>query len=199
MKELLTVTDVVEHVFCPRFTYYSLVLGLRQYEGKRGTVMAGRALHERAEKDNPAYVAKRMAGAKKLISTQLYSAALGLSGKIDEAYEIDAEIVLVERKYTDFAVITDTLKTQIGLLSVLLEENRGKPVTRAFVIFQKTGRTVSEVPVTDEMKKFALGKLESAKKVLSSGISPAGIKYSNKCLDCTFKKVCPTGSLYRNP
>lgn len=197
MKELLTVTEVVEHAFCPKFTYYSVVLGLRQYQEKRGTVMTGRALHERAEKDNPGYVPK-IGGGKKLVSLQLYSAALGLSGKIDEAYETAGDIVLVERKYTDFAEITDTLKTQIGLLSLLLEENRGKRVSHAFVIFQKSGRVVKEVEVMDELRKFALDKLESAKRVVSSGVSPDA-KYSRKCADCTFKKVCPTGSLYSKP
>jgi CRISPR-associated exonuclease Cas4 len=189
---------VVEHVFCPRFTYYSLVLGLRQYEEKRGTVMAGRNLHQRAEKDNPSYVPKKMGNADKLISTQLYSTALGLSGKIDEAYETASEILLVERKYSDYVMINDTLKTQLGLLSLLLEENRHKPVTSALVVFQKSGRVVKEIKVTDELKEFALEKLGSAKRILSSGIGP-DVDFSRKCLDCTFKKVCPTGSLYSDP
>lgn len=196
MKDLITVTDVVENAFCPKFTYYSLVLGLRQYEEKRGTVMAGRSLHTRSEKGNPTYVPK-MARGKKLIALLLYSPRLGLSGKIDEAYETGSEIVLVERKYTDFTVITDTLKTQVGLLSMLLVENRNKPVTRAFVVFQKSKRVVKEIKLTQELKDFALQKLESVKKIIASGISPDA-KYDHKCLDCTYRKVCPTGSLYRN-
>jgi CRISPR-associated exonuclease Cas4 len=196
MKDLITVTDVVENAFCPKFTYYSLVLGLRQYEEKRGTVMAGRSLHTRSEKDNPSHVPK-MAGGKKLIALQLYSTRLGLSGKIDEAYETGSEIVLVERKYTDFTIITDTLKTQVGLLSILLEENRNKPVTRAFVVFQKSKRVVKEIKLTQELKDFALQKLESVKQIIASGISPDA-HYDARCLDCTYRKVCPTGSLYRN-
>lgn len=196
MRDLITVTDVVENAFCPKFTYYSLVLGLRQYEEKRGTVMAGRSLHTRSEKLNSSYVPK-MAQGKKLVAMQLYSTRLGLSGKIDEAYESSKEIILVERKYTDFTVITDTLKTQIGLLSILLEENRNKPVTRAFVIFQKSKRVVKEIRLTSELKNFALQKLESVKQIITSGISP-NAQYGNKCLDCTYRKVCPTGSLYMN-
>lgn len=196
MKDLITVTDVVENAFCPKFTYYSLVLGLRQYEEKRGTVMAGRSLHTRSEKSNPTYVPKGVGG-KKLIALQLYSTRLGLSGKIDEAYETGSEIVLVERKYTDFTMLTDTLKTQVGLLSMLLEENRSKPVTRAFVIFQKSRRVVKEIKLTQELRDFALQKLESVKQIIATGISPDA-QYDRKCLDCTYRKVCPTGSLYRN-
>ncbi|AIF84613.1 CRISPR-associated exonuclease, Cas4 family [Candidatus Nitrososphaera evergladensis SR1] len=196
MKDLITVTDVVENAFCPKFTYYSLVLGLRQYEEKRGTVMAGRTLHTRSEKLNPTYVPK-LARGKKLVAMQLYSTRLGLSGKIDEAYESSREIILVERKYTDFTVITDSLKAQIGLLSILLEENRNKPVTRVFVIFQKSKRVVREIRLTSELKNFALQKLESVKQIITSGISP-NAQYGSKCLDCTYRKVCPTGSLYMN-
>lgn len=196
MRDLITVTDVVENAFCPKFTYYSLVLGLRQYEEKRGMVMAGRSLHTRSEKFNPAYIPK-MARGKKLVAMQLYSTRLGLSGKIDEAYESSKEIILVERKYTDFTVITDTLRTQIGLLSILLEENRNKPVTRAFVIFQKSKRVVKGIRLTSELKNFALQKLESVKQIITSGISPDA-QYGSKCLDCTYRKVCPTGSLYMN-
>jgi CRISPR-associated exonuclease Cas4 len=158
--------------------------------------MAGRSLHTRSEKLNPSYVPK-MAQGKKLVAMQLYSTRLGLSGKIDEAYEGSKEIILVERKYTDFTVITDTLKTQIGLLSILLEENRNKPVTRAFVILQKSKRVVKEIRLTSELKNFALQKLESVKQIITSGISPSA-QYDNKCLDCTYRKVCPTGSLYMN-
>jgi CRISPR-associated protein Cas4 len=195
MKDLITVTDVVENAFCPKFTYYSLVLGLRQYEEKRGTVLAGRALHTRSEKGNRDYL-PRIGRGKKLVALQLYSIRLGLSGKIDEAYETASEIVLVERKYSDFTVITDTLKTQVGLLSMLLEENRSKRVARAFVVFQKSHRVVKEIELTQELRDFALQKLESVKQIMASGISP-DVKYNSKCHDCTYRKVCPTGSLYR--
>lgn len=195
MKELLTVTDVVEYAFCPKFAYYSLVLGLRQYEEKRGTVMAGRTLHARAENANARYVPPNAKG-KKLVALQLYSAAHGLSGKIDEAYEAADQIVLVERKYSDFTEITDTLQTQVGLLAILLEENLGKPVSRAIVVFQKSKRIVKEIEVTAELKGFALSGLESVKQIIKSGISPDA-EYGNKCSDCCFRRVCPTGSLYR--
>ncbi len=34
MRDVISVTTVAEHVFCPKFTYYGHVLGLNQYEEK---------------------------------------------------------------------------------------------------------------------------------------------------------------------
>jgi hypothetical protein len=46
MRDVISVTTVAEHVFCPKFTYYGHVLGLKQYEEKRGSVKAGKTLHK---------------------------------------------------------------------------------------------------------------------------------------------------------
>jgi CRISPR-associated exonuclease Cas4 len=134
MNEPITVTDVVEHAFCPKFTYFGLVLGLKQYEEKRGTVMAGRRMHSKHEKTNLFYLPHNIKG-KKLVSLKFYSKKYDFVGKIDEAVETNDEVVLVERKYSDNIIIGPTLKVQLGLLAILVEENIHKPVRRAIVIF----------------------------------------------------------------
>ena len=95
----LTVTDVVEYSFCPKFTYFINVLGLNQYEHKRGTVAAGRKLHQLHEKNNLNYIPHTNKG-KKIVARKFYSEKFDLSGKIDEAIETDDEIILIERKQT---------------------------------------------------------------------------------------------------
>ena len=51
--------------------------------------------------------------------------------------ETKDEIILIERKYTDYIEISNTIRVQLGLLSILLEENLGKPVNKAMVIISK--------------------------------------------------------------
>lgn len=193
MSYQLTVTDVVEHAFCPKFTYYGLVLGLKQYEEKRGTVMAGRKMHSKHERTNIAYLPHNIHG-KKLVSVKFYSKALGLTGKIDEAVETNDEIVLVERKYTENNVVGPTLKVQLGLLAILIEENLHKPVRRAIVIFSKKQRKEVEVKLDQTMKSYALDMLNKTKKVILDGISPFS-RFDNRCLNCCYRKICPVGSL----
>src|SRR5450756_501366 len=67
----LSVTNAVEHAFCPRFTYFQLVLGIEQREGKRGTVLAGRTFHSRHSTTNKSYKIKRLNGVKSVSYTHL--------------------------------------------------------------------------------------------------------------------------------
>ena len=50
--EMITVSDVVEYMYCPRFVYFERVLGIPQHEEKREKVIIGRNIHELKEKIN---------------------------------------------------------------------------------------------------------------------------------------------------
>ncbi|MBI1663976.1 MAG: CRISPR-associated protein Cas4 [Nitrosopumilus sp.] len=193
MRFPLTVTDVVEYAFCPKFTYFINILGLEQFEQKRGTVSAGLILHRKHERDNLKYIPKEFTG-KKIIAHKFFSTKHGLSGKIDEAIETSNEIVLIERKYSDNHKIYPSLKIQLGLLSVLIEDNLHKPVHKAIVIFSKTKRKEVYVKIDDVIKKDAILMLNNTKQVISNGIMPES-NFDNRCLNCCFRKICPVGSL----
>ncbi len=193
MSELLTVTDVVEYAFCPMFTYFGNVLGLKQHEQRRGTVQSGRKLHLAHEKTNRRYVPDQTDG-KKLIGVKLYSEKLGLVGKIDEAIEMEDQIILIERKFTDNTVIGKTLKVQLGLLSMLIEENTGKPVKTARIIFQKEYRNITDVPIDSNIRNIAQDSLLKVKQLIQTGTIPDS-KFDDRCIDCCFRRICPVGSL----
>jgi CRISPR-associated exonuclease Cas4 len=185
----LTVTNVVEHAFCPRFTYFQLVLGIEQREGKRGTVQSGRAFHSRHSTTNKTYKIKHLAGIKQ---TELlfYSKKYSFSGKIDEALETETEILIIERKYSDYIVIGSTIKTQLGLLAILAEENTGKEVHRAIVIFDKKKRVEMPVNITEKIKQKALLMLQKTAHTINSNNIPYS-KHDNRCLNCCYRKICP--------
>jgi CRISPR-associated exonuclease Cas4 len=196
MNDLITVTDVVEHAFCPKFTYYGHVLKLEQFEQKRGTVQQGKMMHKRREKTNTSYIPQGIVG-KKIIGLKIYSSRLGLSGKIDEAIELKNEIIVIEHKYSNRVEIGDTLKAQLGLLAILLEENLNKPVNTGIVIFTKENRKEIVVPIDESIRKNALDTLENVKNVIRTGKSPNSI-FDGRCLDCCYRRVCPVGSLKTN-
>jgi len=169
-------------------------MGLRQYEEKRGTVLAGKDLHRRHETENKSYVPTDIGG-KKIIGLYLYSQKLGLSGRIDEVIDNGVELVLIEWKYSDHATISDTLRVQLGLLSLLLEENFKKPVTHARVIFAKNTRKSMDVQLDTSTKDFALKILHQVKETVMSGTEPQELP-DGRCLDCCFRKICSVGSIY---
>ncbi len=93
------------------------------------------------------------------MALSFYSKKYDFIGKIDEAIETENEIILIERKYTNEAIIGPTIRTQIGLLAILLEENIKKPVNHSILIFSKNNRKIVHLDIDNEMKYFALSKL----------------------------------------
>lgn len=184
---------VVENVFCEKFTYYSEVLGIRQYEEKRSTVMAGRRMHNRHEKNNRDFVPRNING-RKMIAVKFRSAKHNLVGVIDEAIETDNEVILFERKLSSRIDIDDKIKVQIGLLAILIEENVKKPVNMAHVIFHKDGRTEIVVPLSKQIRELAMEALHRTARIIETGIMPES-HFNNRCLNCCYRKICPVGYL----
>ena len=138
------------------------------------------------------YLPRNIIG-KKLVALLLYSKKYFLVDKVDEAIETNDEIILIERKYSNNHIIGGTTKTQLGLLSILLEENLDKPVNKAFVIFSKAARYIVEFQIDSKIKKFVLDMLHDTKNVFVNGISPYA-KFDNRCLNCCYRKICPVRS-----
>lgn len=170
-------------------------MGLAQYEEKRGTVLSGRKMHAKYEKTNKQYIPAGIEDATSIKETKLYSKKHSYVGIVDQAYAMKTHIVLVERKYSDYAVIWPNLRTQVGLLSILLEENYGIPVNECFFVFSKTKRVVKRMEINDAVRTEVLDMLRTTREMINTGIVPDA-EPSAKCNHCCYKNVCSVGSLY---
>ena len=139
---------------------------------------------------NKSYKIKRLNGVK-LTEVLLYSKEYMFSGKIDEAIEASNEVLIIERKYSDYVIVGSTMKTQLGLLAILAEENFGKKVKRAIIVFDKTKRVEIPVKITKNIKQLALSVLQKTRAVLSSGLIPLST-FDNRCLNCCYRKILST-------
>lgn len=169
-------------------------MGLEQYEEKRGTVQSGKRHHWTSEKTNKSFVPEGLIGTK-ITSQKLYSKKHGFVGIVDHAVETVDQIVLIERKYTNYSKIHDSLRVQLGLLSVLLEENLHKPVYYAYVYFTKNNKRVKiHVNIDKDIKDYAIRMLHETKNIINTGISPESY-YDRRCVNCCYRKICDIGSL----
>jgi len=196
MSEYLTITNAVEHAFCPKFTYYELVLKLKQYEEKRGTVLAGREFHNRHASTNKNYIPKGIEGGK-TIELQMFSKIHSFVGKVDTVIETPTEIIIIERKYSDHVEVGPTLKTQLGLMAILIEENLNKKVNKAIIVFDRAKRLEVTFEITSDVRQFALSVLEATREVITTGVAPPSF-FDRRCVNCCYRKVCPVGSLKVN-
>ncbi len=191
---MINITMVVEYVFCHRFTYFETVAGLAQYEQKRGAVSAGKKYHKTSEAINRDYIPKNLDG-KKVTSLKMYSSKHDFVGIVDHAIITDSQIIIVERKYSKYVKIYDTVRVQLGLLAVALEETFGKPVKVGILIYASNNtRKQVTVNIDEKMRKFALEMLEQTRQVIGDGLIPDA-SYGSKCHDCCYRKVCDVGSL----
>lgn len=193
---MISVTTVVENVFCPKFTYYGYVMGLEQYEEKRGAIQSGRKHHAASEKTNRDFIPDNLVGTK-ITAQKLYSKEHCFVGIVDHAVEMVDQIVLIERKYADHNKIHDSIRVQLGLLAVLLEENLCKPVHYAYVYFAKGGKRVKiQVDIDQSTKDYAIRMLHETRDIINTGIVPES-HYDSRCVNCCYRKVCDIGSLNR--
>src|SRR5260370_19394908 len=80
----LMVTHLLEHLYCPRFTYFEYVLGVPERQGKRPLVLKGRLAHQERRRTNPHYLRKKLGVVGRRVDVPLASAALGARGSVDE-------------------------------------------------------------------------------------------------------------------
>src|SRR5438132_8466634 len=85
----LTVTHVLEHLFCPRFTYFEYVLAVPERQERRLLVQKGRQSHEERRHINPTYLRKKLGVVERRFDVPLASARLGVRGSVDEVFTLN--------------------------------------------------------------------------------------------------------------
>src|SRR4051794_21413859 len=144
---LLTPSDVLEHVFCGRFTYFERHLALPEFQERREKVRRGRALHEVREATNRAYLRKRLGGVDKRIDVTLASPRHHLRGRLDELLHFeDGSAGPLDYKFArDPGRVYTTLRLQSAIYALLIRESLGVPVRRGFVVYTRSRNRVVEI------------------------------------------------------
>src|SRR3954454_4190937 len=144
---LLTPSDLLEHLFCGRFTYFERHLRLPEFQERREKVVRGRALHAVREATNRAYLRKRLRVTGKRIDVTLTSPRHPLRGRLDEVlFFADGTAGPLDYKFAkDPGRVYTTLRVQSAIYALLIRENFGLPVGRGFVVYTRSRNRVVEV------------------------------------------------------
>lgn len=187
----VTPSEVIEFLYCPRFTYFMKCLGIVQHEENRYKVQIGREIHERRENHNKDYLRKRIGSIKKESEINLISHRWGVKGKVDEIHYLeDGTLAPLDFKYARYEnKVYETYKIQMILYSLMIEEVYDKIVKKGFLVYCRDGNKLVEVDVSDDDKEDAIESLDEYKYVLK-GYFPRATKYKARCLDCCYKNIC---------
>ncbi|MGH7829356.1 MAG: CRISPR-associated protein Cas4, partial [Candidatus Binatia bacterium] len=88
-QAMITPSEVIEYLYCPRFVYFMHCLNIPQHEDRRFKVLKGREVHQRRETENKDYLRKKIGVTKKEIGVYLASPSLKVRGIVDEVLTLE--------------------------------------------------------------------------------------------------------------
>src|SRR5262245_25593180 len=143
----LTVTHLLEHLFCPRFTYFEYVLGVPERQGLRPLVQKGREVHEERRRTNPSYLRKKLGVVGRQFDVPLASADLGVRGSVDEVLTLaDGSMAPFDYKFAEAPhQVYHNQKMQSAIYALLIQETFGVPARRGFLCYVRSNHRIVEL------------------------------------------------------
>ena len=189
---MITPSEVIEHLFCPRFTYFMNCLNIPQHEELRYKVLKGREIHKGREESNRDYLRKRLGCIGKDISVYIASATLGVRGVVDEVLHLtDDTLAPLDYKYAEYSDFTfETHKVQSVLYALLIMENYGKPVRKGFICYVRSGSKIKEIVYSEKDFRHGREVVEEIFQVILKGYYPRKTRGQGRCIDCCYRNIC---------
>jgi len=188
----VTPSEVIEYLYCPRFTYFMNCLCIPQHEEKRYKVLKGRELHEKREKVNKEYLRKKLGCQGKDTLVYMASSKYHIKGIVDEVLHLgDGSLASLDYKFAEYKErIFQTHKYQSVLYALLIKENYQKDVKRGYVCYLRSNSLVKEIAFRKEDFEEAVKIIENMLHIIQTGYYPKRTKYLTKCIDCCYKNIC---------
>jgi CRISPR-associated exonuclease Cas4 len=185
----LAVSDLLNHRFCARITWFAYVLGVRQ----RGTIKTehGRDRHDRwLEREE----SRRREGAgvrtqRKVVSVDVTSERLMLRGRMDAVVDDQGDVAPYEVKATAAPLRPWPGQVlQLAAYALLLEERYGRSVAKGYLHYLD-GDVVREVRIGEQARESVRAVLAEIEEVVRTEMMPARAPWSH-CRDCVYRKNC---------
>ncbi|PKL58120.1 MAG: CRISPR-associated protein Cas4 [Methanomicrobiales archaeon HGW-Methanomicrobiales-5] len=189
---MITISDVLEYLFCPRFIYYMHCLDIPQHEEKRFKVMKGRDVHEEKLITNTEYLRKKLGVIKKEMNVFIASKQNHIKGIVDEVLFLDdGTAAPFEYKFAEFKdTIFQTYKYQLVLHAIMIRENYHCDVKRGFICFTRSNHHIETIEFTEQDFERGLEIIREILEIIDKGFYPNKGKYKNKCIDCCYATIC---------
>src|SRR5262249_26512348 len=147
----LTVTHVLEHLYCPRFTYFEHVLGVPERQEGPALGQKGRLVHEERRRTNPTYLRNKLGVVRRAFDVPLASTRLGVRGSVDEVLTLeDGTMAPFDYKFAEAPrKVYHNQKMQSALYALLIQEVFQVPVRRGFLCFTRSNHRIVELTHTE--------------------------------------------------
>jgi len=188
----LTVTHVLEHLFCPRFTYFEYVLAVPERQERRLLVQKGKQSHEERRRINPTYLRKKLGVTQRQFDVPLTSARLGLRGSVDEVLTLaDGSMAPFDYKFAeDRGRVYHNQRMQSVLYGLMIRETFQRPVHRGFLCYLRSKHKIVPIEFSDVDFLRAETVLREILDVIQNGSFPRATRCKARCRDCCYRNIC---------
>lgn len=189
---MITPSEVIEYLYCPRFIYFMNCLNIAQHEELRYKVIKGRNIHKERSIRNRDYLRKKLGCVNKDINAYLASPNLHIRGIVDEVLHLgDGTLAPLDYKFSEYKEqIFQTYKMQSILYAMLVQEAYQKPVKRGFVCFLRSNSRVKEIVYTEKDFDHARSTVAKICDIIVKGYYPGKTRWRARCTDCCYKNIC---------
>lgn len=184
-------SQIIEYLYCPRYTYFEYVLRIPQYEEKFYKVLRGREIHDEKLERNKAYLRKKIGVHEKWLDQ--YLGTEGLRGKVDEVLKLrDGTYAPLDYKFAEWKEeVYETYKQQLCCYAVLIEANFvDSRVDKGFLIYVRSNHQLIEVPINEQDKLKIRVSMQEMVEIISSNKFPKATKHKKRCVNCTYRNIC---------
>lgn len=185
-------TEVVEYLFCPRFTYFMNCLCIPQHEEQRYKVLKGREIHKIKQEINKEYLRKRLHCTGKDTLVYLSSGKYRLRGVVDEVLFLeDGTLAPLDYKFAEYKEkLFNTYRYQSILYALLIKENYDKEVNRGYICYTRSKNLIREIRFSDKDFKMGVKLVDEILEIIDKGYYPKKTRYLTKCIDCCYRNIC---------
>lgn len=189
---IITISDVLEYLFCPRFTYFMYCLDIPQHEEQRFKVLKGRDVHETRRMTNAEYVRKKLNCIKKERNVFIASKKNHIKGIVDEVLLLeDGTAAPLEYKYAEYKdKIFKTYRYQLVLHGMMIRENYDLEVNRGYICYIRSNNLVKQVDFKPSDFQKGIEIIESVIDIINKGVYPKTTRNLRKCVDCCYRNIC---------
>ena len=187
----LTASQMLEYLYCPRFTYFEYVMDIPQNEGQRFKVEKGRNIHEKVRKTNTEYLRKQIGVIDK--KSDIYLASpLGIRGIVDEVLFLNDDTAApLDYKFAEYKEkLFKTYRFQLIFYAQLIKDNFHIPVNKGFIVYTRSKNKLVEVDIKDkdfiELEKI-IGNMTN---IINNCRYPKPTSIKRRCPDCCYKNIC---------
>jgi len=192
MSILLSPSEIIEYLYCPRFIYFMFCLCIDQNEDKRFKVQKGRMVHKEKALVNKKYLKKKIGVISKEVDVYLSSEKHSLRGIVDEILTLqDGTMAPLDYKYSEYKHINyNTYKMQALAYAMLIADNYNLPVNKAFIVYTRTRNKLVEIEFLENDYEFFKNLIQDILIIIQKGFYPKKTSSKKRCEDCTYKKIC---------